>query len=87
MLYPSIDRLLEKIDSKYSLVSVAAKRARKMQLTHDERLSKYVSQKCVGKALEEIYSGVLTYRITKKPEVHGKQTISNPESENTDSLY
>ena len=28
MLYPSIDSLLKKIDSKYSLVSVAAKRAR-----------------------------------------------------------
>ena len=32
MLYPSIDALLKKIDSKYSLVSVAAKRAREMQL-------------------------------------------------------
>ena len=31
MLYPSIDSLLTKIDSKYSLVSVAAKRARYMQ--------------------------------------------------------
>lgn len=28
MLYPSIDNLLLKIDSKYSLVTVAAKRAR-----------------------------------------------------------
>ena len=32
MLYPSIDSLLTKIDSKYSLVSVAAKRARQTQL-------------------------------------------------------
>ncbi len=32
MLYPSIDALLQKIDSKYSLVSVAAKRAREMQI-------------------------------------------------------
>lgn len=68
MLYPSIDRLLERIDSKYSLVSVAAKRARIMQQVHDERLPKYVSHKCVGKALEEIYAGELTYRISKKPE-------------------
>ncbi len=28
MLYPSIDRLLDKVDSKYSLVVAAAKRAR-----------------------------------------------------------
>ncbi|MEO2074992.1 MAG: DNA-directed RNA polymerase subunit omega [Bacillus sp. (in: firmicutes)] len=66
MLYPSIDSLLEKIDSKYSLVSVAAKRARVMSQVRDERLAKYVSYKYVGKALEEIYSGELTYRIAKK---------------------
>jgi DNA-directed RNA polymerase subunit omega len=52
MLYPSIDSLLEKIDSKYSLVSVAAKRARVMSQVNDERLPKYVSHKHVGKALE-----------------------------------
>ncbi|PLS06499.1 DNA-directed RNA polymerase subunit omega [Neobacillus cucumis] len=68
MLYPSIDSLLEKIDSKYSLVSVAAKRARVMSQLKDERLPKYVSYKYVGKALEEIYSGELTYRISKKAE-------------------
>ena len=72
MLYPSIDRLLEKIDSKYSLVSVAAKRARVMQQKRDERLPKYVSYKCVGKALEEIYAGELTYRIVKKPETQAE---------------
>lgn len=66
MLYPSIDSLLEIIDSKYSLVSVAAKRARAMQQARDERLPKYVSYKFVGKSLEEIYSGELTYRISKK---------------------
>jgi DNA-directed RNA polymerase subunit omega len=68
MLYPSIDSLLEKIDSKYSLVSVAAKRARVMSQVRDERLPKYVSYKHVGKALEEIYSGELTYRISKNAE-------------------
>ncbi|HYK75263.1 MAG TPA: DNA-directed RNA polymerase subunit omega [Pseudoneobacillus sp.] len=59
MLYPSIDSLLNKIDSKYSLVSVAARRARKMQLGESTRLPKYVSYKFVGKALEEIYADEL----------------------------
>ncbi|NHM29739.1 DNA-directed RNA polymerase subunit omega [Neobacillus terrae] len=68
MLYPSIDSLLEIIDSKYSLVSVAAKRARVMQQSGGYRMNKYVSHKYVGKALEEIYSGELTYRTAKKPE-------------------
>jgi DNA-directed RNA polymerase omega subunit len=64
MLYPSIDSLLNKIDSKYSLVSVAARRARKMQLGESPRLSKYVSYKYVGKALEEIYADELI--VSKK---------------------
>ncbi|SFA74937.1 MULTISPECIES: DNA-directed RNA polymerase subunit omega [unclassified Bacillus (in: firmicutes)] len=66
MLYPSIDSLLNKIDSKYSLVSVAAKRARNMQLTNETRLEKYVSHKYVGKALEEIYGGQLSYTTAQK---------------------
>jgi DNA-directed RNA polymerase subunit omega len=61
MLYPSIDSLLLKIDSKYSLVSVAAKRAREMQIKNDCRIEKPVSYKSVGRALEEIYTGKLTY--------------------------
>lgn len=62
MLYPSIDSLLEKIDSKYSLVSVAAKRARQMQIKDDTRMEKPVSHKSVGRALEEIHSGKLKYK-------------------------
>ena len=42
MLYPSIDSLLTKIDTKYSLVSVAAKRARQMQLG----AAPYMNQVC-----------------------------------------
>ncbi|AZV60583.1 DNA-directed RNA polymerase subunit omega [Peribacillus sp. NPDC101481] len=61
MLYPSIDSLLLKIDSKYSLVSVAAKRAREMQIKDNCLITKPVSHKSVGRALEEIHSGKLTY--------------------------
>ncbi|AKP46805.1 MULTISPECIES: DNA-directed RNA polymerase subunit omega [Bacillus] len=63
MLYPSIDSLLKKIDSKYSLVSIAAKRARQLQdHPEDELLDSYVSQKYVGKALEEIDAEYLTLK-------------------------
>ncbi|WP_053362111.1 DNA-directed RNA polymerase subunit omega [Bacillus sp. FJAT-27251] len=72
MLYPSIDSLLTKIDSKYSLVSVAAKRARNMQIQHDARLEKYVSHKYVGKALEEIHADRLHFR-TAAGEENGEQ--------------
>ncbi|MBJ8102879.1 MULTISPECIES: DNA-directed RNA polymerase subunit omega [Bacillus] len=61
MLNPSIDSLLTKIDSKYTLVTVAAKRAREMQLANNCVIEKPVSHKCVGKSLEEIDAEVLKY--------------------------
>lgn len=62
MLNPSIDSLMKKIDSKYSLVSIAAKRARNLQDTGDYRLNQYESYKFVGKALEEIQAGQLSMK-------------------------
>lgn len=59
MLYPSVDTLKKEIDSKYSLVSLASKRARQMQEQGGEKLEKYVSYKPVGRALEEVAAGVL----------------------------
>ncbi|MGM9986574.1 MAG: DNA-directed RNA polymerase subunit omega [Bacillaceae bacterium] len=61
MLNPSIDSLLKKIDSKYTLVSVASKRARQMQENKDCRVENPVSHKNVGKSLEEIDAGFLSY--------------------------
>lgn len=60
MLYPSVDALKSKIDSKYSLVSLAAKRARELHESKAGLLDSYVSKKPVGKALEEVASGALT---------------------------
>ncbi|WP_277584114.1 DNA-directed RNA polymerase subunit omega [Psychrobacillus antarcticus] len=60
MLYPSVDSLKTKIDSKYSLVTVASKRARQLQEEGGERLTSYVSYKKVGRALEEVAAGELT---------------------------
>ncbi|PKR87004.1 DNA-directed RNA polymerase subunit omega [Heyndrickxia camelliae] len=62
MLYPSIDKLLKIIDSKYSLVTVAAKRARNLQEVDNGLLDHFVSQKYVGKALEEIYAKKLVIK-------------------------
>jgi len=60
MLYPSVDSLKTKIDSKYTLVSLASKRARQLQESGTEKLDSYVSHKYVGKALEEVAAGALT---------------------------
>lgn len=59
MLYPSIDKLVEKVPSKYSMIILASKRAHEMQLYKNELLDEYKSIKAVGKALEEVVAGEL----------------------------
>ncbi len=60
MLYPSVDALQEKIESKYTLVTIASKRAREIQEEDNKLLQSYRAKKDVGKALEEVAAGVLT---------------------------
>jgi DNA-directed RNA polymerase subunit omega len=67
MLYPSIDSLMKKLDSKYTLVTVAAKRARELQEHNDSYIHQPVSHKFVGRALEEIESGLLYYKPQDYP--------------------
>ncbi len=57
LLYPSQDDLLEKVNSDYSLVVLASKRATKLREEDNPMLSEYKSKKPVGKALEEIAAG------------------------------
>ena len=38
MIYPSIDKILKSVDSKYSLVHIIAKRAKQMQETNHYQL-------------------------------------------------
>lgn len=59
MIYPSVDLLKGKVDSKYTLVTIAAKRARELQEKNNEILTTYRSVKSVGKALEEVAAGAL----------------------------
>lgn len=60
MLYPSIDDLLEKESSKYSLIIMASKRARELHEYKVKQLENYRSEKYVGRALEEVAAGVLS---------------------------
>lgn len=57
MLKPSIDVLLDRVDSKYSLVILAAKRAHELDDNAVPMLEHYESHKNVGRALEEIAAG------------------------------
>lgn len=69
MLYPSIDRLLDKVDSKYSLVVAAAKRARLLRDGAKSEVRDRRSSKQVGLALEEIYGDQITYEKLPTKEV------------------
>lgn len=69
MLYPSIDNLLDKIDSKYSLAIISSKRAHELEADAMPMLEDYKSVKNVGRALEEIASGDLVIDpVTVSPE-------------------
>ncbi|MFC0524083.1 DNA-directed RNA polymerase subunit omega [Pontibacillus salicampi] len=61
MLEPSIDSLLKNINSKYTLVTLSARRARQMQDTKKYLLEDFDSESYVGVALEEINSGKLDF--------------------------
>jgi len=61
MLYPSIDKLMEKFESKYSLVVATAKRARMLKDGSKPSLEDPKSHKAVGVALEEFYKGTITF--------------------------
>lgn len=52
--YPSIDKLLDQIGSRYSLAVLSAKRAHELDDGDEEMLSSYQSPRSVGQALEEI---------------------------------
>ena len=56
MIYPSIDKLLTIVDSKYELVHIAARRSEQIRATGHLQMpaNKYLSEKNIGKALEEI---------------------------------
>ena len=61
MLYPSIDKLLNIVDSKYKLVHVASQRSKQMLETghFQKKEEEYNNKKELGRALEEIESGLI----------------------------
>lgn len=59
MLKPSIDTLLDKVNSKYSLVILASKRAHEIDAGAQPTVESFESVKSVGQALEEIDAGTV----------------------------
>ncbi len=61
MIYPSIDKLLNLIDSKYELVLISARRSREISRTGFLQLpeEEYKSKRNIGRALEEVSEGMI----------------------------
>ena len=61
MIYPSIDKLLLFVDSKYRLVHIAAQRSEEIRHTHhlQKPEKEYKSVKNIGRALEEVAEGLV----------------------------
>ncbi len=62
MIYPPLDNLLKNVDSRYTLVTASAKRARKIL---EEEMNQEKSIKAVSIALEEIQAGKIIIERTK----------------------
>lgn len=68
MLIPEVDKLIEKVGSKYLLVTAAAKRARQLKDNAPLTIENTAAHKEVGKALEEIARGTITLEEKKAEE-------------------
>lgn len=59
MIYPSIDKLVNIVGSKFLLVNVISKRVKEMEEKDYYQLSDYKSSKNIGKSLEEVSKGLI----------------------------
>ncbi len=63
MIYPSIDKILNVVDSKFKLVHISSRRSVQMQKTNHYQLkeNEYKCKKTLGRALEEIEKELIKF--------------------------
>lgn len=61
MIYPSIDKLLSQVGSKYLLVNLISARVKEMEKEKNYQMKEkdYISKKNIGKALEEVSNNLI----------------------------
>lgn len=89
MMDPPIETLLEKVDSKYTLVTLSAKRGREVNSYFNQLgeglgsivppLVTSLSRKPLSISLDEIAAGKITYHRVETPEDEEGQEQSSPE--------
>ena len=72
ILYPSVDKLLERVDSRYKLIALGAKRAHELEQGALPTLAHFDSVKPIGQSFEEIEAGnvVIDEEATKLEAEH-----------------
>ena len=68
MIYPSIDKLLNIVSSKYELVHIMAQRSKQMHDygNYQMKQEEYKSYSRLGKAMEEIEKGLIKVQKSEK---------------------
>ncbi len=61
MIYPSIDKLLNDVGSKYLLVNLVSKRVKELHEVKNYQMkeNEYVSKKEIGRVLEELSENLI----------------------------
>lgn len=61
MIYPSIDKLLNEVGSKYLLVNLISKRSKEMEEKKNYQMkeNEYKSVKEIGRSLEEVANNLI----------------------------
>lgn len=85
MIYPPMSSLLKKVDSRYTLVILAAKRAR-MLTNGAQKLTEFISDKDVTLAIHEIDEGAISYHKIKKPQPTHDNMIEASLNSNEDQV-
>ena len=68
MIFPSVDRLADKVESRYTLAMLAAKRAKQLR-EGAPKLIDTTSTNSLTIALEEIAAGKITFRVPSNDDV------------------
>lgn len=64
MIYPSIDKIMNVVDSKYRLVHIISRRSKEMtkENNYQKKMNEYKSKKNLGRALEEVGEGLVVLK-------------------------
>lgn len=82
MIYPTLKNLLEKVDSKYTLVVAVAKRARQIVDGQPKLTKSTTSNKPVTIAVYEIAEGKVGYERNTHKHVEGAEQTEHTGEEN-----